>query len=424
MKAFDRIFISSIVLVVVIILVANLALHFGNENEGKQYLVEVSRLTLDIEDGSFDKEVLANYDCVTNVVKLGEKYHDPVIKEDGIYDSEKFYNASSDYVVREINGNLYRFDYQGKTKEQTKAIIVLNCSLVLALCLMVFLCVYIRQKVLSPFERLKAVPYELSKGNLTLPMQETKSKFFGQFIWGVDVLRENMEQQKERELNLQKDRKTLLLALSHDVKTQLSAIKLYSQALSTGLYTDANKQIEVAKSINSKADEIEGYISQIITASREDFIDFDVKNDEFYLAELIDRIVTYYEEKLAFNKTEFSVGDYQNCIVVGDLNRAVEVLENVIENAIKYGDGKSISLHFGNEDGCAFVTVRNSGCTLPDTELPHVFESFWRGANSNAEKGSGLGLYICRHLMHKMNGEIFAEIDGDDMCVTAVFQIA
>jgi signal transduction histidine kinase len=68
--------------------------------------------------------------------------------------------------------------------------------------------------------------------------------------------------------------------------------------------------------------------------------------------------------------------------------------------------------------------VRNSGCSLPDTELPHMFDSFWRGSNANSEKGSGLGLYICRQLMNKMNGEVFAVVQGDDMCVTAVFQKA
>ncbi len=50
-----------------------------------------------------------------------------------------------------------------------------------------------------------------------------------------------------------------------------------------------------------------------------------------------------------------------------------------------------------------------------------MFNSFWRGTNAAKEKGSGLGLYICRQLMHKMNGEIFAEIKDGFMCVTAVF---
>ena len=74
-----------------------------------------------------------------------------------------------------------------------------------------------------------------------------------------------------------------------------------------------------------------------------------------------------------------------------------------------------------SEENCMLITVKNSGCTLPETELPHVFESFWRGANAGEQKGSGLGLYIARQLMLKMGGEIFAEIVDGEMCVTAVF---
>jgi signal transduction histidine kinase len=54
--------------------------------------------------------------------------------------------------------------------------------------------------------------------------------------------------------------------------------------------------------------------------------------------------------------------------------------------------------------------------------LPHIFDSFWRGSNAGKHKGSGLGLYICRQLMHKMSGDIFAEIIDGRMIVTTVFQ--
>lgn len=233
-----------------------------------------------------------------------------------------------------------------------------------------------------------------------------------------------MEQQKARELNLQRDKKMLLLSLSHDIKTPLSAIKLYAKALSRGLYTDKEKQLEIAESINAKADEIEHYVTQIVTASREDFLTLEVTMGEFYLAELVEKIRIYYAEKLSLVKTDFSVGEYRNFLIRGDLDRSIEVIQNMIENAIKYGDGRKISIHFSEEEGCALLTVRNSGCTLPDTDLPHMFDSFWRGTNAETEKGSGLGLYICRQLMRKMNGEAFAEIRSGDMCVTALFEKA
>ena len=425
MKAFNRIFIISILLIVAIFAVANAVLIVDGEDGGRPYLVEVSRICLDIENGTFDKAKLADFDYVTNVVKMGDTYYSAITQKEEIIDEEKFYNTTSDYVVREINKELYRFDYSVEAKGiDVKAIAIVNAVFALVLILVVLGLVYVRRKILSPFDRLKDVPYELSKGNLVTPIKETKSKYFGRFIWGVDMLRENMEQQKERELNLQKDRKTLLLALSHDLKTPLSEIKLYSQALSKELYPDKNKQIEIAKCIGEKADEIEGYVSQIITASREDFLNFDVKVGEFYLAQLAEKITAQYGEKLALAKIDFSLGTYGNCLLKGDLDRSVEVIQNLFENAIKYGDGKQISLDFSSEEDCMLLSVSNGGCTLSDNELEHIFESFFRGSNVEGQKGSGLGLYIARQLMLKMDGEIFATIEADKITVTAVFRKA
>lgn len=409
MKAFNRIFAIVAAAIILLFAVANGLLFRENTDSGRPYLVEISRLTRAVETDGLEAVDLTACDYVTAVKPFGED----------------FYDSHSDYAIREIEGELYRFDYAvDNSAERDKQILTVNIALAIMAALILGVMLYIRVTILKPFDRLKDVPYALSKGNLTEPLKEGKKRFFGKFIWGLDMLRENMEQQKERELNLQRDRKMLLLSLSHDIKTPLAAIKLYSKALSKGLYTDKDKQLEVAQSIHAKADEIESYVTQIITASREDFLSLEVNIGEFYLSTLVEKLRAYYTEKLALIKTEFSVGEYSDCLLSGDFDRSVEVIQNMMENAIKYGDGKKISLVFDEEDGCPLVTVRNSGCSLPDTELPHMFDSFWRGSNANTEKGSGLGLYICRQLMHKMNGEVFAVVQGDDMCVTAVFQKA
>ncbi|MBP1559926.1 MAG: HAMP domain-containing histidine kinase [Oscillospiraceae bacterium] len=406
MKAFNKISAAVIGVIIAVFAAANMILLTDAADSGRPYRVEISRLALDIEQNGFDGIDISNCQYVTHIEKYGED----------------FYDTDSDYIIREINGEPYRFDYTVNVKsDKSGVILTVNIILGIMSAAIIGLLIFIRVKILLPFERLTEVPYELSKGNLTVPVKETKNRFFGRFIWGVDLLRENMEQQKQHELDLQRDKKMLLLSLSHDIKTPLAAIKLYSKALSKGLYDSREKQLEIAENINTKADEIERYVSQIITASREDFLCIDVNMGELYLSELVDKIKLYYTEKLSLIKTDFSVGGYSDCLLKGDIDRSVEVLQNVMENAVKYGDGKSIAIDFSEEDGCVLITVGNSGCTLADTELPHIFESFRRGTNVGNEKGSGLGLYICRQLMHKMNGEIFAEIRDGGMYVTAVF---
>ncbi len=405
MKSFDRVFAAVIALVLVIFALANALILWESNNAGRPYRVEISRLALEIEENGISGLDLSACDYVTNVERYGED----------------FYNSESDYVIREIGGVLYRFDYTASRSEKSGLVLAVDLILAVMAAVIIGVMLFIRQKILAPFDKLKELPYELSKGNLTAPIKESKSRFFGRFLWGVDLLREHLEQQKSRELALIKERKTLLLSLSHDIKTPLSAIKLYAKALSKGLYPEKEKQLEIADNINEKADEIERFVSQIVTASSEDLLELDAQNDEFYLSELMTGISSYYKEKLSLVKTEFSVGKYGDCLLKGDLDRSVEVLQNVIENALKYGDGARVEITFSAEEDCRLITIKNTGCTLPQNELPHIFDSFWRGSNSGNKPGSGLGLYICRQLMRKMNGEIFAEISGDNMRVTAVF---
>ena len=404
MKAFNRIFSAVTVAIILLFAVVNMILAADKTDGSRQYRVEISRLAREIEaNGSAD---ISECVYVTNIEQYGEK----------------FYSTDSDYVIYEINGELYRFDYSANGYSNKAHFVgIVNAVLGVIAILFIAVMLYIKYAILAPFERLSSLPYELSKGNLTMPVKETKNRFFGKFLWGIDILRENIEQQKQRELEMQKEKKTLLLSLSHDIKTPLSVIKLYSAALSKNLYSDTEKQQKVAESITEKVDEIEGYVSQIITASREDFLSLEADMVEFYLSELIEKITGYYREKLALIKTDFIVGKYKNCLLSGDLNRSVEVLQNMIENALKYGDGRRVELIFPEDDECVQIAVTNGGCTLGKDDLPHIFESFWRGANAENIGGSGLGLYICRQLMRKMNGEIFAEIDNDIITVTAVF---
>lgn len=375
---------------------------FDQNDQGRPYRVEIQRLVREMEtNGAVDIS-----DCVyvTNI----ERYN------------EHFYSTDSDYVIYEINKELYRFDYKTDNNSNNQTGMV-NAILSMMAILFFSVMFYIKYAILKPFERLIDVPYELSKGNLIAPIEETKNRYFGKFLWGIDVLRENMELQKQRELELQKEKKTLLLSLSHDIKMPLSAIKLYAQALSKNLYTDVNKQHEITENINEKTNEIEEYVSQIITASREDFLSLEVQMGEFYLSDLIENIKEYYTEKLALIKINFIVKEYKNCLLLGDLNRSIEVLQNMMENALKYGDGQYIELFFPEDDECVQIAIKNSGCTLNKDDLSHIFDSFWRGTNVKNIRGSGLGLYICKQLTHKMNGDIYVQIDKDIITVVAVF---
>ena len=408
MKRFDRLIL--IILMVNILIFVGVNMFFSNgkiDGQSREYRVEISRLAEEIKNG--------NEPDVSNCRYV----FDVVVAE---ADNSDFYNSNNDYVIKNINGRLYRFDYRLKDNAYDNVIIILNIILIAVSFLMLIVLLYLRKQIIRPFNKLSDIPYELAKGNLTVPIKENKNRFLGKFTWGLDMLREKLEDDRRKELSLQKEKQTLLLSISHDIKTPLSAIKLYSSALSKGIYEDEEKKKEVILGIGKKVDEIENYVSDLTNSASDDFLNLEVKKGDFYLSDLIKNINDYYKDKLLLNKIEFETEDYNDCILEGDFDRCIEVLQNVFENAIKYGDGKKIAISFSDEEDCRLVTVKNSGCELPESEVVHIFDSFWRGSNSDKKSGSGLGLYICKKLMHMMDGDIYARIDEDNMLVTVVFK--
>lgn len=407
MRAYYRLFLCMLLLFALMIGSVNMLLSRRSRlAENHAYRVEISRLSKHIEAGETDP---ALSDC---------EYVTAVRAFDG---SSKFFSLNGSYAVQEINGTLYRFDYRQQAQNRTLRL-WLNGILGFFALAMTGLMLYIRSSLLKPFARLADIPAELAKGNLTAPLSEQRSRYFGKFVWGVNMLRETLEQAKQRETELQKEQQTLILSVSHDIKTPLSAIKLYAKALEKGLYSDEAKRLDAAVRINSNADQIEQYVSELTKSASEDFIQVQVENSEFYLSGLIESLRGLYAEKFALQQIPFEIEAYQNCLLFGDADRAVEVMQNLLENALKYGEGGRTRISFDEEEDCRLITVANSGCTLPEAEAVHMFDSFWRGSNAEGKHGSGLGLYICRKLMHAMEGEIFSQITDGEMRVTAVFR--
>ena len=400
MKRFDRLIVLAAVMITAVFVIIN-AIPENKDSDVRLHSIEINRIVRVITDtGEIPDTAL--YRTITGIY--------PQTGDNGFYDS------ANEYVIREINGKLYRIEYSEDPENDSR--LSLNVTAAFFAVFVLGLLLWLRQTVIKPFSRISELPYELAKGGLAVPLKENRSRYFGRFIWGLDMLREQLEQSKKSELELQKEKKTMLMSLSHDIKTPLSAIKLSAKALERGLYPETEKQRETAGLIAKNADDVEKLVNEIMHANREDIIRFDVKNGEFYVSSVIDRIKTYYAEKLS--GTEFSVDNCSDCILSGDPDRLAEVLQNIIENAIKYGDGHYIRIGFSDEEDCRLISVTNSGCTLPENELAHIFDSFWRGSNVGTQKGSGLGLSICRSLMAKMNGDVYAEISGGDMRVTLV----
>lgn len=449
MRNYNKLVVLSLVVYVVMAVSAAAILETQQDEKGKFYRVEINRILAELEKDTdvIEKEGLEaaelhGYQEVRSIAYLPADETDreavgnfyggaggmqsmifPLyknIRSDTLSDAALMPGAGGEQTGH-IIGYL-RFDYQ-RTGSGRRLFFLVQGALALMEVFLLGVLFYLKRHLIQPFDRMQDMTYELSKGNLQGDVKADKNKYFGKFLWGLSELKDALRVSRKRELELQREKKLLLLSLSHDIKTPLSMIKLYAKALEDGMYPTARERQNAYCQIGEKAAQIENFVGEIVRASREDIVQIEVEKGEFYLRELVQWVESVYGEKCALRKCALTVGTYQNRIFQGDLNRLMEVFENLFENAFKYGDCREIRISFYEEDYCQLIRVFNTGEPVTEKEYVHLFDSFFRGENTRGQPGNGLGLYICREIMHKMDGDIFAECGEGGMAFVVVLPV-
>ena len=275
--------------------------------------------------------------------------------------------------------------------------------------------IYIDVRVVKPFSKMKFFSVRVASGDL-----DTRH-VFGEFTEAFDIMREELKASREREEAAVRSRKELIAELSHDIKTPVASIKAMAEVLSiTDIDDEQRKAISL---INGKADQIDDLISNLFHATLEELEQLEVNVEEVSSAEIIRMIrEADYQNKL----TEIDIKD---AVILGDMLRLNQVISNIISNSYKYAGTKisvESSIDSPDEDSDEFLLIRISdkGGGVSDNEIESITEKFKRGSNAQGKDGSGLGLYISKYLMEKMDGGLSVGNNGEGLTVTLRLKLA
>lgn len=212
---------------------------------------------------------------------------------------------------------------------------------------------------------------------------------------GFDFMREELKRARENERKAAQSKKELVASLSHDIKTPVASIKAVAE-LMIAKSPDSAGQLEI---ITAKADQIDLLITDMFHATLEELEQLKVDPRELPSTVLYELLQgADYERKIG----PFKVPE---CLITADKARLQQVLDNIVSNSYKYA-GTEISVKAFFEDCFLAVEIADVGPGVAPDELPLVFEKFYRGTNASHKSGVGLGLYIAKHLLNKMGGDI------------------
>ena len=286
----------------------------------------------------------------------------------------------------------------GRT-EYRKNIVVWSGALMFAYVLFVLCFLYV--KILRPFGKLEAYAGEVAKGNLDISLHYERENFFGAFTWAFDHMRNEIVAARKCEENAIRENKTIIAALSHDIKTPIASIRAYAEGLEANLEGDYEKRCRYLAVIIKKCDEVTRLTNDLLLHSLSELSHLQIQVQRADIAEVLEEILSEleYEEIVPCRpipKAEAAV----------DRKRLAQVMENLIGSARKYAPGSRIDIWAGADGDRYKIHVRDYGAGIEPQDMPFLFDKFYRGQNVGDVPGSGLGLYIVKYIMNRMGGQI------------------
>ena len=292
--------------------------------------------------------------------------------------------------------------------------IIIIASISILFVIVVFLYIYF--SILRPFDKLKVFANEIASGNFDIPLNYERSNYFGKFTWAFDSMRTEIIKARKCELEAIENNKTVIASLSHDIKTPIASINAYAEALEANIDSSYDERAKYLNVIINKAQEVKKLTDDLFIHSVSEMDRISFTEEKINLSEIIKNSINDFKA----NKTILLNETIDNAYTLADKMRIYQVFENVFNNSIKYADTK-IDVSLTEDSEYYIASIRDYGPGIEDSDMPFIFDKFYRGKNSKGKNGTGLGLYIVKYMIEKMHGKIEL-ISNNGLCVKLFFK--
>ena len=222
---------------------------------------------------------------------------------------------------------------------------------------------------------------------------------------------------------LERTRRDYVSNVSHELRTPLTAMRALIEPLKEGMVTTEADRMRYYDIILREIMRLSRLINDQLELSRLQSGTLSIKKSRMRLDDLVYDVCDRYnaiaeEHGLALNV----LTDFSECpVVYANADRVEQMLIILLDNAIKYTEEGSVSLSATWDDDRVVISVKDTGIGIEETDLPYVFDRFYKVDKAHSGKGSGLGLSIASELLKQMEEEIWVTSEkghGTEFCFT------
>ncbi|QQK06976.1 HAMP domain-containing sensor histidine kinase [Miniphocaeibacter halophilus] len=223
-----------------------------------------------------------------------------------------------------------------------------------------------------------------------------------------------LEREEEYRIKKEEEKNKLLLDLSHDIKTPISTIKSYSLALKDDLVKEEDKK-DYYDILDKKASRISYLVDEMTNMLKLDNKDYKLYMEKANFSEVVRQTVSEYYNELENKKIDVEVNLPKDDIYINiDLNLIKRVLNNLMENQLKYNSGTFTRISLEEENNKLILEISDNGKLIDKNTRKTLFNPFVRGDKARSTSGGlGLGLSISKTIINKHKGEIYYSNKGN-----------
>jgi len=286
----------------------------------------------------------------------------------------------------------------------------------------------VSRSILKPIEALENAAGQIKEGNLNFQVKSDSKDEIGQLCRTFEEMRCKLKESIELQMQYEENRKELISNISHDLKTPITAIKGYTEGLLDGVPDSPEKIEKYIQTIHNKAIDVDKLIDELFLFSK-----LDLKREPFNFEKV--EITSYMQDitdelMLDLNKNgvevRFSTDIDPPITIIADREKLKRVINNIIDNSIKYMDKRPGEIDVSLQDGIDIVTIdiKDNGQGISQEALAQVFDRFYRAdpSRNTAIQGSGLGLSIAQRIIAEHGGVMWAESE-EGMGTTIFFTL-
>jgi two-component system sensor histidine kinase BaeS len=261
------------------------------------------------------------------------------------------------------------------------------------------------QSISAPLRNIARAARSVARGNYRQRVPATGPR-------EVRDLAANFNRMTEEVQRSQQTLRDFLANISHELKTPLTSIRGFSEAMLDGTIDDDAGIERSAKIISDESNRVLRLVQELLDLSRIESGQVPMQQEDIDLHELFEHVREVFALRSEESGVAVTLSVNGRAHVLGDFDRLEQVMNNILDNAFRHTpNGGSVRVACRDlQPGTLQVTVSDTGPGISANELPHLFERFYRGDNNTAapRKGYGLGLAISREIVRAHGGEIWA----------------